>query len=159
MSFDNPRLLLALLALIPSVFMGFFHYRKRRATLGFLSRDAGGGMVVSIRFRYLVSTLGFRLFLICMIIALAQPRGGFRLVSETRRGADVIFAIDLSRSMDVQDISSDGSSRLSRAAALGTELVNHPWFVSRGLGGGASGVRFGAAIGKGRGGVGASPDR
>jgi Ca-activated chloride channel family protein len=150
-SFDNPRLLFALLALFPSVFTGFFHYHKRRAALGFLSRDTGGGLVVSIRFRYLVSTLGFRLFLACMIIALAQPRGGFRLVSETRRGADVIFAIDLSRSMDVRDISPDGSSRLSRATALVTELVNHPWFVNRGIGGGASGIRFGAAIGKGRG--------
>jgi Ca-activated chloride channel family protein len=150
--------LFALFALIPAAFMAFFHYHKRRAVLGFLSREAGGSLVSTILFRYVVSAAAFWLFLACIIIALAQPRGGVRLVSETRRGVDVIFAIDLSRSMDVRDISSGGPSRLDRAAALMTELVSHPWFTDRSLGSGASeirfgtaGVRFGAAIGKGRG--------
>jgi Ca-activated chloride channel family protein len=150
-SFGNPRILFALFLLIPVALMGFLHYRKRRAVLGFLSRDTGGSMVSNIRFRYLVSALGFWLFLACMIVALAQPRGGSRLVSETRRGVDVIFAIDLSRSMDVRDISSGGPSRLGRAAALIIELLNHPWVVDRSLAAGASGIRFGVAIGKGRG--------
>jgi Ca-activated chloride channel family protein len=147
-SFDNPRLLFALFLLIPAALTGFLHYRKRRSVLGFLSRGAGGSLVSNIRFRYVVSAAAFWLFLACMIIALAQPRGGSRLVSETRRGVDVIFAVDLSRSMDVRD--AGGSSRLSRAAGLLTELVNHPWFANRSLGA-ASGIRFGAAIGKGRG--------
>jgi Ca-activated chloride channel family protein len=95
-----------------------------------------------------------------VIIALAHPRGGARLVSETRRGVDVVFAIDLSRSMDVRDIVPGGPSRLGRAASLIVELVNNPWFSSRSFGdgdtaagavSGAPGVRFGAAIGKGRG--------
>jgi Ca-activated chloride channel family protein len=144
-SFDNPRLLFALFLLIPAAFMGFFHYRKRRAVLGFLSRNSGGGLAANIRFRYFVSAASFWLFLACMIIALAQPRGGSRLVSETRRGVDVIFAIDLSRSMDVQD--AGGPSRLGRTAALVTELVDHSWNRSVDV----SGIRFGAAIGKGRG--------
>jgi Ca-activated chloride channel family protein len=147
-SFDNPRLLFALFLLIPAALMGFFHYRKRRAVLGFLSRDAGGSLVSNIRFRYFVSAVSFWLFLACMIIALAQPRGGSRLVNETRRGVDVIFAVDLSRSMDVRD--TGGPSRLGRAAALLTELINHPWFANRSFSAGASGIRFGAAVGKGR---------
>jgi Ca-activated chloride channel family protein len=148
-SFDNPRVLFGLFLLIPAAFTGLLHYRKRRAVLDFLSRDAGDRLASNIRSRYFVSVLGFWLFLACMIIALAQPRGGIRLVSETRRGVDVIFAVDLSRSMDVRDISFGGPSRLGRAAALVTELVNLPWFVNRSYG--ASGIRFGAAIGKGRG--------
>ncbi|MDR3123952.1 MAG: VWA domain-containing protein [Treponema sp.] len=144
MSFDHPRLLFALFLLIPVALTGFFHYRKRRSVLGFLSRDAGGSLVSNIRFRYLVSSVGFFLFLACLIVALAQPRGGSRLASETRRGVDVIFAVDLSRSMDVRD--AGGLSRLGRAAALLTELVDHPRFAGQG----ASGIRFGAAIGKGR---------
>jgi Ca-activated chloride channel family protein len=150
--------LFALFLLIPAAFVAFFHYHKRRAVLGFLSREAGGSLVSTILLRYVVSAAGFWLFLACIIIALAQPRGGLRLVSETRRGVDVIFAIDLSRSMEVRDISSGGPSRLDRAAALMTELVGHPWFTDRSLGSGAAGVRFGAAgvrfgaaIGKGRG--------
>jgi Ca-activated chloride channel family protein len=150
-SFDNPRLLFALLLLIPAAFMGFFHYRKHRAVLGFLSQDAGDSMVANIRLRYLLSTGAFWLFLACMIIALAQPRGGSRLVSETRRGVDVVFAIDLSRSMDVRDLRAGGPSRLGRTAGLVTELVNHPRVVNRSSAGGASGIRFGAAIGKGQG--------
>jgi Ca-activated chloride channel family protein len=150
-SFDNPRALLALLLLIPAVFLALRHYRKRRAVLGFL----GDGMVSNLRFRYRISTIAFWLFLAGGIIALAQPRGGTRLVSETRRGVDVVFAIDLSRSMDVRDVVSGGPSRLGRAVSLITELVNNPWFTSRNLGAGAvsgaPGVRFGAAIGKGRG--------
>ncbi|MFP3043843.1 VWA domain-containing protein [Treponema primitia] len=151
MSFDNPRVLFVLFLLIPAGFLAFFHYRKRRAVLGFLSRDAGDNLVSNLRFRYLVSAAAFTLFLACVIIALAEPRGGTRLVSETRRGVDVVFAIDLSRSMDVRDISPGGPSRLSRATSLVVELVNNPWFTNRNLGGGASGVRFGAAIGKGKG--------
>jgi Ca-activated chloride channel family protein len=159
-SFDNPRFLLALLLLAPAAFLAFLHYRKRRAVLGFLSPPAAGGtagdgLVAKLRFRYRVSTAAFWLFLACVIIALAQPRGGTRLVSETRRGVDVVFAIDLSRSMDVRDIVPGGPSRLGRAASLVTELVNNPWFTSRslnaGMGAGAPGVRFGAAIGKGTG--------
>jgi Ca-activated chloride channel family protein len=111
-------------------------------------------MVSKLRFRYRIATIAFLLFLACMIIALAQPWGGTRLVSETRRGVDVVFAIDLSRSMDVRDITPGGPSRLGRAASLVVELVNNPWFSSRSLGSSdavAPGVRFGAAIGKGRG--------
>jgi Ca-activated chloride channel family protein len=156
-SFDNPRALLALFLLIPGGFLGFFHYRKRRAVLGFLSRDAGDSLVSNLRFRYLVSAFAFSFFLGCVIIALAQPRGGTRLVSETRRGVDVVFAIDLSRSMDVRDISPGGLSRLDRASSLAVELVNNPWFTSRSLGSltgsgaATAGIRFGAAIGKGKG--------
>jgi Ca-activated chloride channel family protein len=141
-------MLFALFLLIPAAFMSFFHYRKHRAVLGFLSGDS---MAANIRFRYLLSAGAFQLFLACMIIALAQPRGGSRPVSETRRGVDVVFAIDLSRSMDVRDLSADGPSRLGRAAGLVTELVNHPRIAGRSSAGGASGIRFGVAIGKGQG--------
>jgi Ca-activated chloride channel family protein len=148
MSFDKPRLLFALFLLIPAALMSFFHYRKRRSVLGFLSMDAGDSLASSVRSRYLVSALAFWLFLACMIIALAQPRGGSRLVSEIRRGVDVIFAVDLSRSMEVRD--AGGPSRLGRAAGLAADLVNHPWFANR-IPGAIPGIRFGAAIGKGRG--------
>jgi Ca-activated chloride channel family protein len=156
-SFDNPRALLALLLLIPGGLLAISHYRKRRAVLGFLPRDARDSLVSNLRFRYFISAFAFSFFLSAVIIALAQPRGGTRLVSETRRGVDVVFAIDLSRSMDVRDISPGGPSRLSRASALVVELVNNPWFTSRSLDAPAgdnaatAGIRFGVAIGKGKG--------
>jgi Ca-activated chloride channel family protein len=59
---------------------------------------------------------------------------------EFRRGADVVLAMDLSRSMDVRDGGDGDSSRLEQAAAMARELVA----VSRG-------VRFAVAVGKGAG--------
>ncbi|MDR2029687.1 MAG: VWA domain-containing protein [Treponema sp.] len=149
MSFDNPRMLLALFPVLPSIFLVFFHYHKHRAVPDFLKRspDQGAVRVRELRSRYFLSAAAFCLFYICGVLALAEPRWGSRLVSESRRGLDVVFAMDLSRSMDVRDVPLGGEtavSRLDRAAALARELVLNQDPVN-------SGLRFGAAIGKGRG--------
>jgi Ca-activated chloride channel family protein len=162
MSFDNPRFLLGLVLIIPIFLFSIFHYRKRRAILDFLAQSfdpvkhgstqrasSQPASVQRLRFRYFLSSGAFALFLACMILALAEPRGGTRLVSETRRGVDVIFAVDLSRSMEVRDVSPDGPSRLGQAAATAMEMVSNPWFTGRSSV--SPGVRFGAAIGKGTG--------
>jgi Ca-activated chloride channel family protein len=157
-SFDNPRFLLALFLIVPLIILNCVHYYRRRTILNFLggagetfSSYSGSTGARSLRFRVALSVFAFSLFLGCIIIALAGPRGGSRLVSENRRGLDVVFAIDVSRSMDVRDISPGGPSRLTHAAALARELI---LALSSGGGSdfdGADGIRFGAAIGKGRG--------
>ncbi|AEF83895.1 VWA domain protein [Treponema primitia ZAS-2] len=162
MSFDNPQALLALFLLIPAIFISFIHYRKRRGVLKFLgnsSEELAGSSAGSsvedpgrnLKSRYFLSAVAFCLFLACIIIALGRPRGGTRLVSETRRGVDVILAFDLSRSMDVRDISPGGPSRLGKAVSVAMELVSNPWFSGAVSATGAPGLRFGAAIGKGQG--------
>jgi Ca-activated chloride channel family protein len=158
MSFDNPRMLLALFSVLPSFFLSFFHYYKHRAIPDFLKRssDHGAARVRELRFRYFFSAAAFFLFLVCGILALAEPRWGNRLISESRRGLDVVFALDVSRSMDVRDVPSPGEtavSRLARAAALARELVLSQDPLNRGLvnPGGTPDIRFGVAIGKGRG--------
>jgi Ca-activated chloride channel family protein len=93
--------------------------------------------------RFFFADLWFCISLGCLIIALAGPRWGIRIVNEYRRDLDLVFALDLSRSMNVRDLPS--SSRLERALYLAGDLV-----TNRGLGG-PGGVRFAAAIGKGRG--------
>jgi Ca-activated chloride channel family protein len=146
-SFDNPRFLLALFLIIPVIILNCVHYYRHRAILDFF----GGAGAGPLCFRAVLSGFAFSLFLGCIIIALAGPRGGSRLVVENRRGLDVVFAVDVSRSMDVRDISPGGPSRLIHAAALARELI-----LALGSGRGsdsdeAGGIRFGAAIGKGRG--------
>jgi len=37
-------------------------------------------------------------------VGLARPQAGFRLVTTTSRGVDLVFALDLSRSMDARDV-------------------------------------------------------
>jgi Ca-activated chloride channel family protein len=167
MSFDNPRFLLALFLLIPLIVINCLHYYRRRAILNFLgtyrfhaSDESGspssGGGIRALRFRFVLSVVTFSLFLICIIFILAGPRGGSRLVSENRRGLDVVFAIDVSRSMDVRDAGPGGSSRLGQAAAAARELIlalssRSPQASAGGGFSEAGGIRFGAAIGKGRG--------
>jgi Ca-activated chloride channel family protein len=158
MSFDKPRILFALFLLFPSFLLILFHYYKRRTILDFLKGSSGHGeaLVRELRSRYFLSAAAFLLFLACGILALAEPRWGSRLVSESRRGLDVVFAMDLSRSMDVRDVPSPGGtglSRLDRAAALARELVLSQALVNRNAlsPGGDAEIRFGVAIGKGRG--------
>ncbi|MDR2519005.1 MAG: VWA domain-containing protein [Spirochaetaceae bacterium] len=59
---------------------------------------------------------------------------------EYRRGVDVMFAFDVSRSMDVQDSTPAGEkSRLKHAADIARAMIAA-----------SQGIRFGAAIGKGQ---------
>ena len=85
----------------------------------------------------------FRLFIIFAIIALAGPRWGMGFTAwEYRRGLDTVFAIDVSRSMDIRDAQpgGNGQSRLERGLFIAAETVAA-----------VSGARFAAAIGRGRG--------
>ncbi|GHU27637.1 hypothetical protein FACS1894164_19830 [Spirochaetia bacterium] len=91
----------------------------------------------NLRHRSIASDLFFGITLACIVIAFAGPRAGTELVGEYRRGVDVMYAFDLSRSMEVPDV---GNSRLERALDIAQEMI-----AANG------GIRMGAAIGKGRG--------
>jgi Ca-activated chloride channel family protein len=136
MNFENKNILFGLLPLIP--FLAFRLFCFGKAPEGILKGN-------SLRRRSLFSDLFFLLFLGFLIIALAGPRWGFRLVSEYRRGVDLVFAVDLSRSMNVLDCgvpggAAEGFSRLERGLAIAGELAEN-----------LEGIRLAAAIGKGRG--------
>jgi Ca-activated chloride channel family protein len=103
----------------------------------------------NLKKKLLVSEILFFLFLIFAIIALAGPKWGTGYAPvEYRRGLDVVFAIDISRSMDIRDaqITSQSSSRaafqsrLERGISIARESVAS-----------VSSARFAAAIGRGRG--------
>ena len=54
--------------------------------------------------KLLVSEILFYLFLLFAVIALIGPKWGVGYAPiEYRKGLDVIFAIDISRSMDIRD--------------------------------------------------------
>jgi Ca-activated chloride channel family protein len=140
MSFDHPGLLLILGLLFPLALLSVIHYRLNRGVLAFFPPSRRGTEQRELRFRYGLSAFFFLLFFACLIIALAGPRWGIRLAPEFLRGADVVLAIDLSRSMDVRDGGEGSPSRLEQAAAIAGDLVA--------LSGGA---RFAVAVGKGTG--------
>jgi Ca-activated chloride channel family protein len=142
MSFDKPQVLMGFLAFIPLIILGVYHYRKHRPFMIFLfssipsERDS---LLRELRVRYFFSSVLFWIFLACVITALAGPRWGRRMVMDYHRGVDVVLALDLSRSMEVRDIM-NGASRLDRGIRIALDMAEA-----------SGGIRFGAAIGKGKG--------
>jgi Ca-activated chloride channel family protein len=57
----------------------------------------------------------------CLLVALARPQAGYRWEQVTRRGIEVIFAVDTSRSMLTPDVKPD---RLTRAKLAVDDFVN-----------------------------------
>ena len=154
MSFDNPRLLALLALLIVFVPVIIVRWRKSRESAGLFAavapREERAYLAKELRLRMLFSDILFVLFVGFLVIALAGPRWGVRIVPEFRRGVDVVLAFDLSRSMNVLDCppfpggasqAAGGSiSRIERGVGIAQELVAA-----------LEDVRFGTAIGRGRG--------
>jgi Ca-activated chloride channel family protein len=139
--FDHPRSLFLLFFLIPTILLMIIHYRKKQKVfrIFFQKYDEAeqSTLIYFLNGRYITSSFFFIIFLACVIISLAGPRFGWENVAEQRRGLDVVFAFDVSRSMNAQDVS---PSRLIRASLLAQELVRQ-----------TPGMRFAAALGKGSG--------
>jgi Ca-activated chloride channel family protein len=148
---EKPQVLWAFAFLAAFILFRLILDRKYRG-LGFFTLfapvglETGGNWAKTLRRRYRLSSVFFWLALGCLIAALSGPRWGLQIVPEYRRGLDVILALDLSRSMEIRDTGlsglSDlsGLSRLERAAEIGRETVEN-----------MGGVRFGAALSRGRG--------
>jgi Ca-activated chloride channel family protein len=141
LSFDHPRFLFLLFILIPVFLLIIFRYiKQQKVFLIFLQKyheAERSSWIRSVNIRYILASIFFMIFLVCIIVALVGPRFGYRNVTEHRRGLDVVFAMDVSRSMNAQDVL---PSRLIRAALLAEELVKEN-----------PGMRFAVAIGKGSG--------
>lgn len=138
MSFHEPRVLFGLALLIPVVLGSRVRQKKRIQALLLLggkhSDDFGS---LDLPGRYARSTAFSVLAAACVIIALAGPQWGERLVPEYRRGLDVVFAFDISRSMEATDVA---PNRLARAVATALSFMEE-----------SSGLRFALVLGKGDG--------
>ena len=137
-AFEHPGILWALVILAPFTIVSL-------ARLAALSKK----MPAALLRRTVFSAIFFALFLIFTILALAAPRGlfmgtgGGQADGAVHRTADVVFAIDVSRSMDIRDIADNGTadsvSRLGRGVAVARETAS-----------GLPGVRFAAVSGRTR---------
>ena len=67
--------------------------------------------------KFITLSLGF----ICLIIALVNPKIGTSLQTVKREGVDIVFAIDVSKSMLAEDIA---PNRLEKAKQLTTQIIN-----------------------------------
>jgi Ca-activated chloride channel family protein len=139
LTFETPAFLFALLGLIPLILVWLLRFRIMEGRF----REAAFGVPLPRR-RYVLSGLFFGIFLVLLVLALAGPRWGSRVAAEYRRGLDVVFALDLSRSMEIRDVPGrPGGAEVSRLER-GLE-------IARETAAALPGVRFAAAVGKGRG--------
>ena len=60
--------------------------------------------------------------LICLIIALVNPKIGTKLETIKREGVDIVFAVDVSKSMLAEDIA---PNRLEKSKQLVTQIINN----------------------------------
>ncbi len=112
--FDHPRWLSLALAIPPAY--AFFRYRLARLGSG-VSRLAGTdpkALFAPMRLR----AAWFAASWLFLVLALAGPRIGTRLVPVREEGASVMITIDISRSMTVSDVLPDRLTYAARYASL-----------------------------------------
>ena len=132
-------------AFIPIVIVRYLKSREKAALFAAAAPSSRRGKLLKeLRLRIIFADIFFMFFISLLVIALAGPRWGLRIVADYRRGVDVILAFDLSRSMNVIDCPApygqDDISRLERGRVIARELVNS-----------LGDVRLATVIGKGRG--------
>ncbi|TRZ45877.1 VWA domain-containing protein [Robertkochia solimangrovi] len=72
-------------------------------------------------FKPVLKLILLSLVLACISIALVNPKIGTKLETVKREGVDIVFAIDVSKSMAAEDIA---PSRLEKAKRIASEIIN-----------------------------------
>ena len=73
-------------------------------------------------FKSVLKIVVVSLALACLVVALVNPKIGTKLETVKREGVDVVFAIDVSKSMLSEDIA---PNRLDKAKQLVTQIINN----------------------------------
>lgn len=114
--------LLIIIPVILLLFLGVLLWKKRMqkkfadpALFKKLSPD-------SSKLKSTLKVIVFLLAMICLIFALINPKIGTEMETIKRKGVDIVFAIDVSRSMLAEDIA---PNRLEKAKRLVTEIINN----------------------------------
>jgi Ca-activated chloride channel family protein len=123
MAFTEPHFLILLACALPLgvTAMALFDRRRRRDLERFGEpRLLARGSALEPRGRLLAQAVGL-LALCLMLLALARPQFGEKPLVLSRTGRDVLFLLDLSRSMNAQDLP---PSRLEAAKGVVREVLD-----------------------------------
>lgn len=115
MSFSYPRVLWALLAVVPILLVQMRAYVRGRRDLIALGTFGDAPAQNLFLVKSFFGSLAFDAFVGLAVVALAAPTWGERPVQEDRNGLDVVVAIDISRSMLATDVTPD---RLDRGVSV-----------------------------------------
>ncbi|MEM7085699.1 MAG: VWA domain-containing protein [Bacteroidota bacterium] len=121
--FEEPIFFYILLA-IPAMavlFLLALLWRKRTqkkfATNGLLKKLAPNRSIFKSILKFLVLSLA----LFCISVALVNPKIGTKLETVKREGVDIVFALDVSKSMLAEDIA---PNRMEKSKQLITQIIN-----------------------------------
>ena len=113
---------LAIIPIILLLFLAlhFWRYKtqKKFAEASLLKRLSPNRSVFKSVLKALVLSLAF----LCLIIALVNPKIGTKLETVKREGVDIVFAVDVSKSMLAEDIA---PNRLEKSKQLVTQIINN----------------------------------
>lgn len=73
-------------------------------------------------FKSVLKVLVFCLAIACLCLALVNPKIGTKIETMKREGVDIVFALDVSKSMLVEDIA---PNRLDKSKQLITQIINN----------------------------------
>jgi Ca-activated chloride channel family protein len=125
MIFAHPLWLLAALVTTGVLYWVSRRYdsRRRAALEQFVSVNLRADLTRSVSHaRIVAKRVLFAASLVLLCVALAEPQAGFRWEQVKRRGHDIIFAVDTSRSMLTPDVK---PNRLARAKLAIDDFVSH----------------------------------
>jgi len=121
---EEPKYFILLL-LIPVIWLAYFYMRywqirKQKAVID--SKLFDKVIREKSRIKAFVKMLMLSLSLLFLVTGLTNPKMGTKLETVKRRGVDIVFAIDVSKSMDAEDIA---PSRLEKAKRLVSKIVDN----------------------------------
>ncbi len=98
----------------------FWRYRtqKKFADTKLLKRLSPNRSVFKSVLKIIVLIIAF----VCLVIALVNPKVGSKLETVKREGVDIVFALDVSKSMLAEDIA---PNRLEKSKQLVTQIINN----------------------------------
>jgi Ca-activated chloride channel family protein len=124
MQFAQPLWLLAGLAACALLFWRYrqFENQQRKTLARFASTRLLDKLTASVSpARRRAKQVFFTLGVFCLFVALARPQAGYEWQETHRKGLELLFAVDTSKSMLAQDVKPD---RLSRAKLAVHDLVD-----------------------------------
>lgn len=134
----HPEVLWLLILIFPLILLFQWRFRTGRRDVELLGGRWRSDLLKDVFVvKWFFSTLGFLLFYVGVVLSLAGFPGETRKVPYQFSGSDVIFLVDISRSMLALD---EEPSRLGRASG-----------IIRGISGGLEGGRFGLVAFRGMG--------
>lgn len=114
--------LLLIIPILIVLYVGLYFWKKRKQRqfaspemFQHLSPDRSW-FKPGLKFLLILIALG------CLVFALVNPKIGTKMETITREGVDIVFAIDVSKSMEAEDIA---PSRLEKSKQLVTQIINN----------------------------------